>query len=179
MTPDLSPVRLLLLTLTGWVNRQQQEVIEYLVEENRVLVEQLRGRRLRLTDDQRRRLAARGQRLGRRILSRVATIVTPDTILRWHRLLIEVELRAEAAGASRHSEGDRGTYRADGHGQPGVGLQSDPGRVEESRPSRREKHGLQGAEGQRDPTSAGAVLVVAHVPAGALGRDRGGRLLHD
>ena len=88
MTPDLSPVRLLLVTLAGWINRQQQEVIEYLVEENRVLIEQLRGRRVRLTDDQRRRLAARGHRLGRRVLKQVATIVTPDTILRWHRRLI-------------------------------------------------------------------------------------------
>jgi len=88
MTPDLSPVRLLLVTLAGWINRQQQEVIEYLVEENRVLIEQLRGRRVRLTDDQRRRLAARGHRLGRRVLRQVATIVTPDTILRWHRRLI-------------------------------------------------------------------------------------------
>src|SRR5216117_2302452 len=82
MTPDLSPVRLLLVTLAGWINRQQQEVIEYLVEENRVLIEQLRGRRVRLTDDQRRRLAARGHRLGRRVLKQVATIVTPDTIAR-------------------------------------------------------------------------------------------------
>src|SRR3989454_11041964 len=88
MTADLSPLRLLLVTLAGWVNRHQQEVIEYLVEENRVLREQLRGRRVRLTDNQRRRLAARGQRLGRRILRLVATIVTPDTILRWHRRLI-------------------------------------------------------------------------------------------
>ena len=88
MTPDLSPLRLLLVTLAGWVNRRQQEVIDYLVEENRVLREQLGGRRVRLTDDQRRRLAARGQRLGRRALKRVATIVTPDTILRWHRRLI-------------------------------------------------------------------------------------------
>jgi len=88
MMADLSPLRLLLVTLAGWVNRHQQEVIEYLVEENRVLREQLKGRRVRLTDDQRRRLAAKGQPLGRRILRRVATIVTPDTILRWHRRLI-------------------------------------------------------------------------------------------
>src|SRR5881409_2454404 len=87
MTADLSPLRLLLVTLAGWVNRHQQQVIEYLVEENRVLREQLKGRRVGLTDDQR-RLAAKGQPLGRRILRRVATIVTPDTILRWHRRLI-------------------------------------------------------------------------------------------
>src|SRR2546425_5327534 len=88
MAADLSPLRLLLVTLAGWVNRHQQQVIEYLVEENRVLKEQLTGRRLRLTDDQRRRLAAKGQRLGRRVLRQVVTIVTPYTILRWHRRLI-------------------------------------------------------------------------------------------
>jgi hypothetical protein len=88
MTADLSPLRLLLVTLAGWANRHQQQVIEYLVEENRVLKEQLKGRRVRLTDDQRRRLAAKGQRLGRRLLRQVATIVTPDTILRWQRRLI-------------------------------------------------------------------------------------------
>jgi len=52
------------------------------------LKEQLQGRRLRLTDEQRRRLAAKGTRIGRRLLAEVATIVTPDTILRWHRRLI-------------------------------------------------------------------------------------------
>src|SRR5437867_3874184 len=88
MTADLSPLRLLLVTLAGWVNRHQQQVIEYLVEENRVLKEQLKGRRVRLSDDQRRRLAAKGQQLGRRMLRQAATIVTPDTILRWHRRLI-------------------------------------------------------------------------------------------
>jgi transposase InsO family protein len=88
MPADPCPVRLLLVTLAGWVNRHQQAVIEYLVEENRVLKAQVKGRRLRLTDDQRRRLAAKGRRLGRRLLRQVATIVTPDTILRWHRHLI-------------------------------------------------------------------------------------------
>jgi hypothetical protein len=88
MPADLCPVRLLLVTIAGWLNRHQQHVIEYLMEENRVLKAQMKGRRLRLTDDQRRRLAAKGQRLGRRVLTQVATIVTPDTILRWHRQLI-------------------------------------------------------------------------------------------
>ena len=81
-------LRILLVALSGWVNRHQLEIIEYLREENRVLKEHLDGRRPRLTDTQRRRLAATGQRLGRRVLSDVATLVTPDTILRWHRQLI-------------------------------------------------------------------------------------------
>ena len=85
---DFFPLQLLLATFAGWVNRRQAQAIEYLVEENRVLKEQLRGRRLRLTDDQRRRLAAKGKALGRRLLAKIATIVTPDTIMRWHRRLI-------------------------------------------------------------------------------------------
>ncbi len=88
MIAELSPLRVLLVTLAGWINRHQQHVIEYLLEENRVLKEQVKGRRVRLTDDQRRRLAAKGRRLGRWVLRQVATIVTPDTILRWHRQLI-------------------------------------------------------------------------------------------
>jgi hypothetical protein len=59
MRADLFPLQVLFVTLAGWVNRHQQHVIEYLVEENRVLEEQVKGRRLRLTDDQRRRLILR------------------------------------------------------------------------------------------------------------------------
>ena len=50
-------VQFLLLVLAGWVNRQQQDVIDYLQEENRVLRAGLRGKRLKLSDDDRRRLA--------------------------------------------------------------------------------------------------------------------------
>ena len=70
------------------MNQQQQQAIDYLREENRVLREQLGGRRLRFTDDQRRRLAARANGLGRRALSQIATVVTPGTLLAWHRTLI-------------------------------------------------------------------------------------------
>ena len=80
--------QLLLATFAGWVNRERRQAIDYLREENRVLKEQLRGRRLRLSDSQRRRLAAKGKVLGRRLFGRIATIVTPDTIPRWHRRLI-------------------------------------------------------------------------------------------
>src|SRR6267142_3327857 len=88
MKADAYPLQALLMILAGWVNRHQQRVIEYLTEENRVLREQLGGRVPRLTDDQRRRLAAKGKILGRSALEQVATIVTPDTIMRWHKRLI-------------------------------------------------------------------------------------------
>jgi putative transposase len=77
--------------LFGWLEREQRDVIEFLREENRVLKAQLHGRRLRLNDDDRRRLAVIGQRLGGRLLAEVATIVAPDTILRWHRELIALK----------------------------------------------------------------------------------------
>jgi len=77
-----------MIALAGWVNERQLQTIEYLREENRVLREQLGERRLRLTDEQRRRLAARAKALGRKLLAEVATIVTPETLLRWHRRLI-------------------------------------------------------------------------------------------
>ena len=70
------------------MNRHQQQVIEYLMEENRVLREQIGNRRLRFSDDQRRRLAAKAKQLGRKLLAQVATIVTPETLLAWHRKLI-------------------------------------------------------------------------------------------
>ena len=86
--PNVFPFQLLLATFAGWVNRRQSLAIEYLVEENRVLIEQLGGKRVGLTDAQRRRLAAKGKALGRKLLTHVATIVTPDTIMRWHLKLI-------------------------------------------------------------------------------------------
>ena len=52
-------VQFLLLVLAGWVNRQQQDVIDYLQEENRVLRTGLQGKRLKLSDDDRRRLAVK------------------------------------------------------------------------------------------------------------------------
>jgi len=52
--------------VAGQMNQQQQFVIDYLREETRVLKEQLGCRRLRLNDDQRRRLPAKAKQLARR-----------------------------------------------------------------------------------------------------------------
>jgi hypothetical protein len=78
----------MLIAVSGWMNHRQQLVIDYLREENRVLREQIGEKRLRFNDDQRRRLAAKAKGLGRKLLADVATIVTPETLLAWHRKLI-------------------------------------------------------------------------------------------
>jgi transposase InsO family protein len=84
----MNPFQFLVIVVAGWMNQRQQNVIEYLREENRVLREQLGDRRLRFTDDQRRRLAVRAKGLGRKLLMEIATLVTPGTLLAWHRKLI-------------------------------------------------------------------------------------------
>ena len=71
-----------------WIHRDEQAAITYLLEENKVLRARLGGRRLRFTDAERRRLAAKGKSLGRKLLAEVAGIVTPDTLLAWIRRLI-------------------------------------------------------------------------------------------
>src|SRR6516164_7092259 len=88
MHASLDPFSFLVVSLAGWMNQHQQHVIHYLMEENRVLREQIGDRRMRFGDDQRRRLAARAKVIGRKLLQEVATIVTPETLLAWHRKLI-------------------------------------------------------------------------------------------
>jgi hypothetical protein len=88
MRAGLDPFSFLVVSMAGWMNERQQQVIDYLVEENRVLREQIGCRRLRFNDDQRRRLAAKAKKLGRKIVAQVATIVTPQTLLAWQRKLI-------------------------------------------------------------------------------------------
>ena len=79
---------MVLAVVTGWLDRREREAVAYLMEENRILRRQLRGQRLQFTDHDRRRLAVRGHQVGRQVLRQIASVVTPDTILRWHRQLI-------------------------------------------------------------------------------------------
>jgi len=87
MRLTLDPFRLLLISLAGCLSQHQRDVIDYLREENHVLRQQLGNKRLRLSDDQRRR-QRKAKMLGRRILREVARIVTPETLLAWQRKLI-------------------------------------------------------------------------------------------
>jgi putative transposase len=88
MTAMFQPWHMLLLILAGWINGRQQEVIEYLLAENRILRKKLGNKRILLNDDQRRRLAVKGKILGRKTLKQLGSIFTPDTILGWHRELV-------------------------------------------------------------------------------------------
>lgn len=76
---DPAALQFVLGVLTGWLDRREREAVAYLIEENRLLRRQLGTGRLRLTDDDRRRLAARAYRVGRTALHAMATIATPDT----------------------------------------------------------------------------------------------------
>jgi putative transposase len=79
----MNALQFLMLIFAGWVNHSQQHLIEYLQEENRVLREKLDGKRLLFSDEQRRRLSVKAKAVGRRGLSEIGTVVTPDTLLRW------------------------------------------------------------------------------------------------
>jgi hypothetical protein len=81
MRTAFDPFSFLITCIAGWMNQHQHHVIDYLIEENRVLREQIGNRRLRFTDDERRRLAAKAKKVGRRISGQVATLVTPETLL--------------------------------------------------------------------------------------------------
>jgi len=74
------PMQMMLVALAGWVNESQLAVIEYLKEEIRVLRELQGKRRIRFTDDQRRRLAAKGKALGRRVLKELGLTFKKKTI---------------------------------------------------------------------------------------------------
>ena len=89
-----------LLFLMGQIDRNQQLLIDYLLEEIKVLREQLGGKP-RFTDRQRIRLAAKAKHAGVNTLRKIVPIVTPETLLRWHRRLIA----RKYAGTSKRSPG--------------------------------------------------------------------------
>jgi putative transposase len=98
----LQPFHVMLLVLSEFVRREQEKQIEYLQVESQILREKIGGNRVLLTDDQRRRLAVKGKALGRRQLEEVTIIAQADTVLRWHRELIE---KPEQRSNSRRAAG--------------------------------------------------------------------------
>ncbi|MAD80389.1 MAG: integrase core domain-containing protein [Pirellulaceae bacterium] len=84
----LLPWQFFVVILVGWANREQKKIIEFYRSQVETLMKSQGKKRLLLTDEQRRILAVKGKALGRKALMELTTIVTPDTILRWHRTLV-------------------------------------------------------------------------------------------
>ena len=82
------PLHFLILMVAGWLQRRLEAQIEYLIAENALYKKRLGRAGLRLADEQRRQLAIKAKAVGRKDLARIATIPTPDTILRWYRRLV-------------------------------------------------------------------------------------------
>src|SRR3982750_4956701 len=78
----------LLMIAAGWVHRHQLIIIELLQAEKRLLKERLRRRRIRFTDAERALLARKAKAVGRKALLELDTIVSPDTLMRWHQRLV-------------------------------------------------------------------------------------------
>ena len=78
----------MLLIVSGWVYRRQLIIIEFLQAENRLLKARLSGKRIRFTDAERALLARKAQAVGRKALRELDTLVSPDTLMRWHRRLV-------------------------------------------------------------------------------------------
>lgn len=82
-----NPWTFITVAVAGWMNQRQQEAIEYLKEENRILREKLGHKRLILNVAQKRRLASAAKKLGRDLLAEVGTLFSPETLLKWHSRL--------------------------------------------------------------------------------------------
>ena len=101
----VQPWHLLLAIAAGWINEECRKCIDYLRTENEILRNKFGTKRIVLDDDERRRLAVQGKSLGRKLLEQMATLFTPDTILRWHRQLIA---KKWDYSAERQAMGDKG-----------------------------------------------------------------------
>src|SRR5215467_13975709 len=135
MRAGLDPFSFLVTSVAGWMNQRQQQVIEYLVEENRVLREQLGCRRLRFTDSQRRRIAAKAKRLGRegsrsgrhnRDSGDIADMASEADC---------AEIRRQRPSKARPATDFNGDYKAcrsNGRGESRLGLHPDPRSLGES-----------------------------------------------
>ena len=91
-------MKLMVVALAGWINQQQEDVIDYLREEVRILKELQGKKRLRFSDDQRRRLARKAKLIGYGRLKEIVGLVTPQTLLGWHRKLIAKKYDSSGKG---------------------------------------------------------------------------------
>jgi putative transposase len=101
MAQASSLIQFLIVVLAAWLSRQQESFIEYLKAENRMLKARLGCRRMIFTDAERRLLARHAKAVGRKKLFELDPIVSPDTLLRWHRQLIALKWTFQHKGPGR------------------------------------------------------------------------------
>jgi hypothetical protein len=141
----------LLLMIAGWVHRHQLLVIEFLQAENRLLKERLRGKRIRFTDSERALLGRKAKAVGHKTLLGLETIVSPDTLLRWHRRFVAQKWdfsKSPRSGASRHHARAFRIDRAHGAGQSKLGLHPHSRRVSQSQTQGGSRHDCECVEAQ-------------------------------
>src|SRR5437667_9723780 len=183
MRAVLDPFSFLVVSIAGWMNQRQHQVIDYLVEENRVLREQIGNRRMRFTDSQRCRLALRAKKLSRKVLAQVATIVTPQTLLAWHRKLIAKKYDGSAyrvRGRPQTATEISGLVVRMAEGKPAVGLSADSRCIIESRAHSGPHHNCQHPEApwHRPSTGAKSENDMEGVSHSTLGSERCNLLLY-
>ena len=88
--------------VAGWVNQRQNYALDYLKEENQILKSKIKTKRIRFTYSERKRLAVRAKRVGRKRLEQIANIASPDTLLGWYRKLIAWKWTFSRKGPDRH-----------------------------------------------------------------------------
>ena len=168
--------------MAGWIHGRQQLAIGYLQAENRVLRERLGTGRLRFTDAERRLLAEKGEGLGRTMLAELATLATPETILRWYRRLIA----AKYDGSKTRRSPGRPPTASDvtkqlltmARERPSWGYTRLRGAMRDlGFDVARSTSSASCGERHRAGPAPGQDAFVEHVLAGALGCDRSGRLL--
>ena len=86
------PYMIILTMMAGWLNRHQQQAIEYLKAENSILRDELLKatgkKRIILSDSQKRKLAMLGKEVGRKLLGDICDVFSPATIMKWHFKLV-------------------------------------------------------------------------------------------
>ena len=176
------PVHLFVVSCLGWLQSEQHEIIQYLREEYRVLKSSCarRGPDSPTTNGDAWR--GDGAPLGRRLLMQIATIVTADTLLRWHRQLIAQKWtywRAGRAGRPNVLPETRRLVLRMATENPGRSYMRLQGALKRSWPSSGAIDGRDDSQAIRRPAEPRAADVVADLSAGALGCARRGGLLHD
>src|SRR5260370_1449998 len=128
----ISPFRFVLIAVAGWMNQHQLQMIDYLREENRVLREQLGGRRVRLKRRPAPAISCQGERTRTKAASRGRNHCDARDVVGLASETDRPEIRRQSqarTGATSHRRSDRGFSGWNGRMAQGLGLKEHPGHI--------------------------------------------------